>query len=197
MTTLEPSGTFFHTLTRVARAVNSSLDIMLVLESIVVTTAETLAAKACSLRLLGPDRRTLMFGVAHGLSAGYRAKGPVLTDQSGVDDLALERGETVVIADATADDRFQYPEAAREEGIVSVLVTPLTAQGQPIGALRVYMPERHEFTADERGLAEAIASLSALAIENGRLYERLDRNYRAAVEFPQANSPLREGTEQP
>ncbi len=184
MTTPEPYGTFFHTLSRVARAVNSSLDIMPVLDSIVSTTADALGAKACSLRLLGPDGRTLMFGVAHGLSAGYRAKGPVLTDQSGVDDLALERRETVVIADATADERFQYPDAAREEGIVTVLVTPMTAQDQVIGVLRVYMPERHEFTAGERELAEAIASLSALAIENGRLYERLDRNYRAAVEFP-------------
>jgi GAF domain-containing protein len=184
MTTPEPYGTFFHTLSRVARTVNSSLDIMPVLESIVATTAAALGAKACSLRLLGPDGRTLMFGVAHGLSAGYRAKGLVLTDQSGVDDLALERRETVVIADATADERFQYPDAAREEGIATVLVAPLAAQDHAIGVLRVYMPERHEFTADVRELVEAIASLSALAIENGRLYERLDRNYRAAVEFP-------------
>jgi GAF domain-containing protein len=184
MTISEPSGTFFHTLSRVARTVNSSLDVMAILESIVAITAEALAAKACSLRLLGPDGRHLMFGVAHGLSAGYRAKGPVLTDQSGVDDLALESGETILVDDATADERFQYPEAAREEGIVTVLVAPLRAQGQPIGVLRVYMPQQHTFTADERELAEAIASLSALAIENGRLYERLDRNYRAAVEFP-------------
>ena len=32
-------------------------------------------------------------------------------------------------------------------------------------------------------LIEAIASLSAIAIENARLYERLDHNYQAAVEF--------------
>lgn len=184
MTTPEPYGVFFHTLARVVRTVNSPLDTMPVLESIVSTAADALGAKGCSLRLLGPDGRTLMFGVAHGLSAGYRAKGPVLTDQSGVDDIALERRETVVIDDATADPRFQYPEAAREEGIFTVLVTPMAAQNHSIGVLRVYMPQRHEFTADERELAEAIACLSALAIENGRLYERLERNYRAAVDFP-------------
>jgi GAF domain-containing protein len=188
MTTPEPSGTFFHTLSRVVRTVNSSLDIMPVLEAIVSETAGALEAKACSLRLLGPDVRTLMYGVAHGLSASYRAKGPVLTDQSAIDDLALENGETVIVDDATADERFQYRDAAREEGIVTVLVTPLTAQDHPIGVLRVYMPQRHRFTADERELAEAVASLSALAIENGRLYERLDRNYRAAVEFPSGSA---------
>jgi GAF domain-containing protein len=193
MTTPEPSGTFFHTLSRVARTVNSPLDVMAVLESIVAITAEALGAKACSLRLLGPDGRHLMFGVAHGLSAGYRAKGPVLTDQSGIDDLALESGEVIVVGDATADERFQYPDAAREEGIVTVLVAPLRAQDQPIGVLRVYMPQPHAFTADERELAEALASLSALAIENGRLYERLDRNYRAAVEFP-SSEPARSET---
>ena len=185
-------GRFFRTLTRVARTVNSSLDTMRILEAIVAMTAEALDARACSLRLLGPDSRHLMFGVACGLSAGYRAKGPVLTEQSGVDDLALDCGAIVVIADATADERFQYPDAARDEGIVSVLVAPLRVQDHNIGVLRVYMPERHDFSAGERELAEAVASLTALAIENGRLYERLDRNYRAAVEFPPGRADVRQ-----
>jgi len=49
--------------------------------------------------------------------------------------------------------------------------------------LRVYTGEARAFSPEERELAEAIASLSAMAIENARLYERLDRNYRAAVQF--------------
>jgi GAF domain-containing protein len=178
-----PSGRLFHTLYQVARTVNSSLDIMQVLQTIVVSTTEALQARACSLRLLGPDDKHLMFGAAHGLSAGYRAKGPVLVEQSEIDRLALQSAQPVTIEDARSDPRFQYPGEALEEGIVSVLVAPLRVQDQCIGVLRVYTAEARAFSAEELELAEAIASLSALAIENSRLYERLDRNYRAAVQF--------------
>lgn len=185
MTTFEPSGRLFQTLYHVARTVNSSLDIMQVLQTVVASTAEALDARACSLRLLGPDGKHLMFGAAYGLSPAYRAKGPVLLAQSGVDALALQSSRTLVIEDARSDLRFQYPEEAREEGIVSVLVAPMKVQDQAIGVLRVYSATPRSFTGDERELAEAIASLSAMAIENGRLYERLNRNYQAALQFNQ------------
>lgn len=185
MTTVKPSGRLFQTLYHVARTVNSSLDIMQVLQTVVASTAEALDARACSLRLLGPDGKHLMFGAAYGLSPAYRAKGPVLLVHSEVDALALQSGRTVVIDDARSDPRFQYPGDAREEGIVSVLVTPLKVQDQPVGVLRVYTGAHRTFDNEERELAEAIASLSALAIENGRLYERLNRNYQAALQFNQ------------
>jgi GAF domain-containing protein len=180
-------GDYFFTLYRVARTVNSSLDVMQVLDTIVSSTTEALQAKACSLRLLGPDGRHLLFGASHGLSANYRAKGSVVLASgpggSEVDRLALSTRQPVYSADARTDARFQYPEQAREEGIVSVLVVPLQVQDQPIGILRVYTSDRREFSKAELALVEAIASLSALAIENGRLYERLDRDYQAAVDF--------------
>ena len=177
------SGDFCRTLYRVARAVNSSLDVMQVLDMVVTSTTEAMAAKACSLRLLGPDGAHLMFGAAHGLSANYRAKGLVIASHSEVDRLALSAGTPVYVADARTDPRVQYPEQAREEGIVSVLVVPLRVQDQPVGVMRVYTSTQHEFSDAELELAEAIASLSALAIENGRLYERLNRDYEAALAF--------------
>ena len=180
---IEPSGRLFHTLYHVARTVNSSLDIMQVLQTIVVSTTTALEARACSLRLLGPDSKHLMFGAAHDLSANYRAKGPVLVEQSSVDRLAIAANAPVYVADARSDPRFQYPDQAREEGIVSVLVVPLQVRDQSIGVLRIYTREARDFSASQRELAQAIASLSALAIENGRLYERLDRNYQAALDF--------------
>ncbi len=183
----EPSlsrcGTFFEALYRIARTVNSSLDIMQILSVVVNHTTEALGVKACSLRLLGPDRRHLFIGAAHGLSASYRAKGPVDLEHSQVDQLALAHRQPIIILDAQNDPRFQYGDQAREEGIVSVVAVPLFVQDQPIGILRVYSGESRTFSAEELALLEAIASLSALAIENGRLYERLKRDYQAALEF--------------
>ena len=176
-------GALFTTLYRVARTVNSSLDVMQILTMIVNTTAEALDAKACSLRLLSPDGKRLFIGAAVGLSAGYRAKGPVDVTHSPVDQVALAERQPVYIPDAQTDARFQYGEQAREEGIVSVVVVPLLVQDQPIGVMRVYSGAPRLFSSAELELLEAIASLSALAIENGRLYERLDHNYQAALDF--------------
>ncbi|MCX6030782.1 MAG: GAF domain-containing protein [Chloroflexi bacterium] len=176
-------GAYFGALYRVARTVNSSLDVMQALDTIVGSTVEALGVKACSLRLLGPDGKRLMFGAAHGLSPNYRAKGAVDAAHSEVDRMALAADKPIYVADARTDPRFQYPEQARAEGIVSVLICPLRVQDQPIGVMRVYTGEPRTFSEAELELVEAIASLSALAIENGRLYERLDRNYQAAVEF--------------
>jgi GAF domain-containing protein len=177
------SGDFCRTLHTVARAVNSSLDVMQVLDMVVTSTAGAIGAKACSLRLLGPDGAHLMFGAAFGLSANYRAKGLVVASSSEVDRLALSADKPIYVADARTDPRVQYPDQAREEGIVSVLVAPLRVQGQPVGVMRVYTSTQHEFSEAELELVESIASLSALAIEHGRLYERLNRDYQAAVAF--------------
>lgn len=183
MTDSKSCGDLFQTLYQVARTVNSSLDIMQVLQTIVAGTAEALHVKACSLRLLGPDARHLMFGATYGLSPDYRAKGMVDVAHSEVDRLALSGTQPVYVADARRDPRIQYPGQVGEEGIISMLVVPLQVQGQSIGVMRVYAREQREFSEEERALTEAIAHLSALAIENARLYERLHRNYQAAVEF--------------
>ena len=51
-------------------------------------------------------------------------KGPVEVKRSGLDGEVLS-GKTIHLKDATADGRFQYPESAKAEGLVSVLSSPL------------------------------------------------------------------------
>ena len=41
-----------------------------------------------------------------------------------------EKGETVVIADATNDSRVQYPDACHREGIASMVVVPITVRDE-------------------------------------------------------------------
>ena len=103
-------------------------------------------------------------------------KGPVEVKRSGLDGEVLS-GKTIHLKDATADGRFQYPESAKAEGLVSVLSAPLMADGKAIGLIRVYSDVEREFTDDESTFMEAVAAISALAIENSRLHEALRNNY--------------------
>ncbi len=176
------SRDFYRGLYDVARTINSSLDLGEVLHKITAATTEPLEAKASSLRLLSRDGRHLVLGAAYGLSQGYIRKGLVEISRSRVDQEALD-GKTVVIPDATQDARFQYPERAKEEGIRSVLVVPLAARGQIIGIMRVYTAEKREFVEEEIEFLGLIADLSALAIDNARLYQLLKGDYESVVSF--------------
>ena len=113
---------------------------------------------------------------AYGLSATYMRKGPVEVKRSGLDGEVLA-GKTIHLKDATSDGRFQYPQSAKAEGLVSVLSAPLMADGKAIGLIRVYSDVEREFSPEEQTFMEAVAAISALAIENARLHEALRNNY--------------------
>ena len=167
---------YFIALYDVARVINASLDMTVVLEEIVKSVVEAMNVKASSIRLLDSKKRSLIMGAAHGLSKGYIRKGPVLVKESGLDQKAL-KGKLIWIKNAQTDPDFQYGAGARTEGIKSVIVVPLKAANKVIGVLRVYTDRIREFNNQEIQFLEAVANLSALALEKARLYKALQTNY--------------------
>ncbi|HMA66428.1 MAG TPA: GAF domain-containing protein, partial [Desulfosalsimonadaceae bacterium] len=69
------------------------------------------------------------------------------------------------------DPRIQYPDAARKEGIASILSVPMSVGGKTIGALRVYTREPTEFDMDDVNFVQAVAHMTGMAIDMGRLYK--------------------------
>jgi signal transduction protein with GAF and PtsI domain len=167
---------YFRALYRVVTAVNSSLHLHTVLNLVAEKVAEAMNVKACSLRLLNPTTDTLTISAVHGLSQQYLRKGPVKLEKSQLDREVLQ-GKVVYIRNAALDPRFQYPEEARAEGIVSVFCVPLIDKGRAIGVLRVYSGVEREFSAFDEEFLLTLASVSALAIENARLYGSLKQDF--------------------
>lgn len=167
---------YFSALYEVAKVVNASLTPSMVMEEIVACVADTMKVKASSLRLLDARRKRLLMGASHGLSDGYIRKGPVLIKESGLDQKAL-KGKTIYLENAQTDKGFQYKDKARAEGIKSVLVVPLMVEKKAVGVLRVYSEKVRTFDEDERKFLEAIANLSAIALENARLHQALRQDY--------------------
>ncbi|WP_045212528.1 GAF domain-containing protein [Desulfonatronovibrio magnus] len=169
------SGTekdYYHSLYEVAKVINSSLDPSKVLHKISRQVTEAMKLKAASIRLLDKEGKRLMLGSSYGLSKGYIRKGAVRVEKSGLDQEALS-GRNVTIHNACSDPRFQYPEKAKEEGIASVVVIPLKIEDQYIGVLRGYSETCREFTDEEIEFLTIVANLSAIAIENARLHQKL------------------------
>lgn len=182
-TNSNPAGTsarshkdYYTALYQAALTISSSLELSEVLQSVVTSITEAMQVKACVLRLLDSRTGQLQLSAVHGLSSGYLAKGPVDVEHSPIDSEALS-GKAVIIPDVSADTRFQYVEAAKREGIVSVLCVPLEVHGEAIGVLRVYTGEPCTFHEDDIQFLSVLASLAALAIENANLYQSLKSSY--------------------
>jgi GAF domain-containing protein len=172
---------YYTALYSAALTFSSSLELKEVLQNVVTSVTETMKVKACSIRLYDSRTRQLMLSAAHGLSEGYLAKGPVDIEHSPVDSVALS-GKTVIIQDVRNDPRFQYVEAARREGIISILCVPLEVHGDSIGVMRVYTGEPCTFQEDDIQFLSVLARLAALAIENANLYESLKSSYDGVME---------------
>ncbi len=169
---------YYQSLYEMAAALNSSHAPEAIVQSVVEGVAKAMEAKGCSLMLLSPDRKVLLHAVAYGLSDWYVRKGPVSADKS--ISKALE-GKPVGVLDATKDERIQYREQAKKEGIVSILSVPMMLRDETIGVIRVYTAEPCHFTFDDMYFVGAVANLGAIALENARMYEGVKKNYENAM----------------
>jgi len=175
----------YQTFYQVVKDINSSLEPETVLHKIAEKVSWAMDVKACTIRLLSRDEKYLLASGQYGLSKGYMIKGKVEVAKSGIDREVLS-GKTMYVKDVRSDNRFQYPENAQEEGIVSVMVLPLLKEGKKaIGILRVYSAIQRKFTGEEAEFLHAMADICAIAIENAHLHAKLKSDYEllAAYEF--------------
>ena len=164
---------FYASLYEVAAIVNSTRNPESVLSTIVEKVANALDAKGCSIMLLTPDRKRLLHTIAYGLSDKYVKKGPLAADKSIAE--ALE-GKPVFISDATTDERIQYRAEKKKEGIASILSVPMMLRDEVIGVIRVYTEETRHFTRDDMYFVSAVANLGAIALENAKLHDSIQKD---------------------
>lgn len=168
---LDPSTSleYFRMLHEITRAILSTLDSRQVIDLMIDKVITLMKVKACSLRLIDETTRELNLIASKGLSDGYLKKGPLHVDKSIGEALG---GNPVQILDAATDPRVQYPSEKIEEGIVSILSLPITAQKRVIGILRLYSAEKRPYTEQEVAFLSAVAEIAGVVIMNARLYEK-------------------------
>jgi GAF domain-containing protein len=171
---------YFAALYDVARVVNGSLDPCQVLEKVVRSLTKALSVKACSVKLLDTRRGTLRLGALHGLPEGCICKGPMLVKESQTDCEALE-GKIIRLEDAR-DDKDLQP-GAKVEDVQSLLTVPLMVGNRALGVLKLYTTGSREFDEQEIKFIEAVASLSAIALENAMLHEALQTDYELTMAY--------------
>jgi len=86
---------------------------------------------------------------------------------------SLRGNRQVQARDLLRTEEHHFVTLIREEGLHSMLVTPVVYEDKPIGVLSLYVDRSHRFNDDEQLIARALADLGAIAVQNARLYGRV------------------------
>ncbi|HYI01254.1 PAS domain-containing protein, partial [Hyalangium sp.] len=137
----------------------------------------------CAIEIINDDGSTRQLGVAHVDPAKVRYAEelrqrypPRPEDRHGVLEV-LRTGKPEFLPDipdellVTGSRDAEHLRIARELGLRSAMILPLTARGRTLGALSLVSAEsRRRFSREDFSLAEQLATRAALAVDNARLY---------------------------
>ena len=94
------------------------------------------------------------------------------SEKKGLTWTVVSKGQIIAVSDIAEDDRVN-PDMV-DKRVKALVGVPLTVEGETIGAFFLNDSEPREFTEYEEELLNTLAHQAAIAIENARLYERLD-----------------------
>ena len=158
----------YESLLKVTRALSMSKNPKEIIRITVDSVKETLNMKGCALYLINEATHEFELASSNGLSETYLAKGPVSVSRPVAK--SLTEGP-MAIYDSQDDPRVQYPEAAKEEGIVSILSVPIYVRGEVIGAMRVYTSDHWDFTLEDVSFVQALEEIAGMVIDLTRLIQ--------------------------
>ncbi|HZF27297.1 MAG TPA: ATP-binding protein [Steroidobacteraceae bacterium] len=170
-------------LSEVSQAVNSTLDLQEVLETIVARAVQLSSANAGAIYELDETTRDLRLRASSGLASDLvellRAK-PVLMGE-GAAGLAAATHAPVSIADIR-NRQDPYPSLLRDvldqAGLRAVLALPLLREGRVFGALALARISTGRFRVEIVDLLQTVAEQSTLAIQNARLFREIEQKGR-------------------
>ncbi len=155
--------------------ISASLDLNISLNVLLTNVVSQLGVDAADVLLFNSYAQVLEYAAGTGfrMQSVEQSKVRLGTGQAGI--AALER-RTLVLPDLTHDDVvFDRAVLLASEGFVSHFVTPLIAKGQIKGVLEVFHRTRLDPPSEWLDFLETLATQAAIAIDNAKLFEDLQR----------------------
>jgi signal transduction histidine kinase len=171
------------TLYSVTKAASSTLRLDEVLQVITQSAAKAMQVKAGAIMLVGESASLVDTIAASGLSEAYLNMGPIDVEKNHYIAQTLSSSQPTIVANTSKEDRLQYPEATRAEGIASILCVPLIIRSRAEGVICVFGGKPNQFLSSDAEFLSALASAGATAIDNARAYEALEMADRAKSDF--------------
>lgn len=150
------------------------LDLGHLLHQLTEQALKLLNADHVQVRLLGEDK--ILRTVALAGKGAERLQSHLLKMGRGRSTWVMENKAPFTIKDISQDKVFGPGQVLREIGVKGYLLVPLISRGQKsIGVLGISTVTEREFTQEEIALAQELAAGAAVAIENARLFEEVQK----------------------
>lgn len=174
-------------LRRLAESLSGGLALERVARAVVDLVVEEVGALNCSLYVIDPERNDLFLCAARGRgdsAASFYPKGGSYRRFAlgeGVCGLAAKEGASILIDDVRQDPRF-VPSDPLSDEIRSLLVTPLSANGNVVAVLNLSHEDLGAFGRDNESLLSLVSAQAGIALSNVHLFAGLtEANKRLAV----------------
>ncbi len=155
------------------QAITASLDPRVSLNILLEHTIHHLGVDAAGVLLMNPALHFLEYAAGRGFRTRHYERTSLRLGEGKAGRVALER-RTWIIPDLSLIP-ITRKELIQGEGFVSYLAAPLLAKGQVKGVLEIFHRSPFSPTVEQMRFFEALAQQAAIAIENGQLFESLQR----------------------
>ncbi|MEW6684690.1 MAG: diguanylate cyclase [Candidatus Edwardsbacteria bacterium] len=164
------------TLNIIAKTLNSTLKLKEVLDIIMNEIKELVKAEAWSILMIDEKTNELVFEVAMG-EKGEQVKEIRLKIGQGVAGWVAQEGKPIVVQDVEKDQRFyKGVDEKTKFKTKSILAIPLISRGKIIGVVEIINKSGSQpFTEKDLELVQRLTEHAGVAIENARLYEKVER----------------------
>jgi signal transduction histidine kinase len=142
------------------------------LQTITTRSMEIISCKLSAIFLLDPDEQKLTLRASSGSEKAASVRESISLEDSAIG-TAFRRRKTIEITNLPKIEEHHFQKLIQEEKLASMLSCPIFFEDESIGVLNIYMDQPHIFNDAEKRVFETLASLSATAIRNAQLYERI------------------------
>lgn len=157
------------TLREASNAVTSALELEKVLDQIMTNLHKVVPYDSCAIFL--QEGEFLRIVAARGFPDMQKVLGHTFPTESPLTSEGLQTGKVIIIPDAQKDERFlHWGDSYHVRGWMGV---PLFARGKVTGFLTIDNYESNAYDETDAQLAQAFANQAAIAIENARLFEKI------------------------
>lgn len=159
--------------------INSSLQTTDVLNFAMKAAEEFMEAEASSVFELDSEKGEIFVRLARGEKGGF-IQARRLKPGEGIAGWVIQNGEPVIVEDVQKEgrfsDRFDKETGFRTRSLICV---PLTIREKTVGAIQVINKKNGaSFTEEDTELLTALGQQIAVALDNAKLYQRLEENFK-------------------
>ncbi len=159
-------------LRKIDLAIISTVDLRVVLDTILVQVTAELDADAAAIYLMSDDGQSVE-PVFHRGFQEFEPRQP-MTRRKGLFERLIKAGGHLHVADlADLQAILDRPQLVTQERFIDYHAELLVAKGERIGVLEVFRRTRRAFSKEQHGFLQVLAGQTAIAIDYLRLFERL------------------------